>query len=142
MNYSIQREAVLKELQINNNHFTADELYGILRKKVPQISLATIYRNLECLAKHGKIRRVSSFAAQKRFEGNTDFHFHIRCSQCGKLTDLPSEVCIALDIILLGKAAELDCKTYYLEFLAECDECLEKSEKTKIKEKVSPFSLI
>jgi hypothetical protein len=43
-------EAVLRELQINNEHFTADELYGILRKKVSQISLAMIYRNLEFLA--------------------------------------------------------------------------------------------
>ena len=142
MNYSIQREAVLRELQISNDHFTADELYGILRKKVPQISLATIYRNLECLAKHGKIRKVSDFITQKRFEANTVLHFHVRCSCCGKITDIPHGFCADLDKILLEKAAELNCKTYHLEFLAECDECLEKSEKTKIKEKVSPLSLI
>ena len=56
MNHTVQRDAILKELRMSHDHPTADRLYEVLRKKLPQISLGTVYRNLEQMAKMGTIR--------------------------------------------------------------------------------------
>ena len=64
---TIQREAILNVLQQNEKHFSADEIFMILKNKVPQISLATFYRNLELLAKNGQIKKLESRSSQKLF---------------------------------------------------------------------------
>lgn len=59
MNYSRQREIILETLKENVVHPTAEYLYGILQEKAPNISLATLYRNLNQLAENGIIKRLT-----------------------------------------------------------------------------------
>ena len=120
---TIQREAILNVLQQNEKHFSANEIFMILKNKVPQISLATVYRNLELLAKNGQIKKLESRSSQKLFEFKTAKHFHIRCSKCSNITDIPCDSLAYIDKILIAKSKELNCKSYQLEFISEYDSC-------------------
>ena len=57
MNKTVQRDAILAELRSVKSHPTADELYAALRVRMPQISLGTVYRNLEQMSQAGMIRQ-------------------------------------------------------------------------------------
>ena len=85
-----QRKVIIEELQKLHSHPTADELYEVVRKRLPHISLGTVYRNLEFLARKGIIRKLEIGGAQKRFDGDLDIHQHIRCTGCGRIDDLPA----------------------------------------------------
>ena len=53
-----QREVILEELRKVNTHPSADEIYEMVRKRLPRISLGTVYRNLEILSKSGDIKKL------------------------------------------------------------------------------------
>jgi len=84
-----QRRVILEELGHLSTHPTADELYGIVRKRIPKISLGTVYRNLEMLAAAGTIRLVRTCGRQMRFDADLSDHIHAICVQCGKVIDMP-----------------------------------------------------
>ncbi len=87
-----QRKLILETLQRLKTHPTADEVFGIVRKKLPRISLGTVYRNLELLNEQGLIRKLETAGKQKRFDGDTSRHDHIKCVRCGKIDDLEARL--------------------------------------------------
>lgn len=87
-----QRLVILEELQRVQTHPTADELYGMVRRRLPRISLGTVYRNLDLLAEAGDILKLESAGSQKRFDGNVAPHQHVRCIRCGRVGDVPEPV--------------------------------------------------
>lgn len=123
MNRTIQRSALLAELRQSGIHLTAGELYSRLRDKVPQISLGTIYRNLEALAGRGIIGKVESAGRSKRFEARTDSHFHCRCRSCGELFDLPDEAAVYLTRFFAGFLPSVGCDSVKIEFDGCCRDC-------------------
>ncbi|MFH1725119.1 MAG: transcriptional repressor [Elusimicrobiota bacterium] len=86
-----QRRIILEELRKVFTHPTADELYKAARKRLPRISLSTVYRNLELLCREGAIRKLEMAGSQKRFDGNLKDHYHIRCLRCGRVADIELE---------------------------------------------------
>ncbi len=84
---SYQRDVIEEELKKLHSHPTAAELYEIVRKIIPKISLGTVYRNLEQLVETGSVKKLVN-GTSTRFDGNTGFHNHIRCIQCDKVTDI------------------------------------------------------
>ncbi len=87
-----QRAVIMRELCALKTHPTADEIYHIVRSTLPHISLGTVYRNLEHLAENGEILKLECAGNQKRFDGNTMPHHHIRCEKCGRVCDVMSEI--------------------------------------------------
>ncbi len=87
MNYSYQREAILFDLKGRCDHPTAAQVYETVKQKIPNISLATVYRNLTALCKNGD---AASFylAGTEHFDGNVDSHLHFSCSKCGRIYDV------------------------------------------------------
>lgn len=83
-----QRELILRELKRSKKHLTADELYERVRKKMPRISLATVYRNLEILSDIKMIRKLEISGRQKRFDSELEDHDHIYCVQCHRIENL------------------------------------------------------
>ena len=83
-----QRQVILEELQKLQSHPTAAALYEIVRRRVPRISLGTVYRNLELLARTGVIRKLEFAGAEARFDGNVSRHDHLRCVRCGRVDDI------------------------------------------------------
>ncbi|MCI5140944.1 MAG: ArsR family transcriptional regulator [Candidatus Electrothrix sp. ATG1] len=83
-----QRELILEELGNCHNHPTADALYERIKKKLPRISLATVYRNLEILSEAGMIRKLEISGRQKRFDKEIEQHDHVFCVQCRRVDDI------------------------------------------------------
>jgi len=84
-----QRKVVLEELKKTTAHPTADELYEAVRRRLPNISLGTVYRNLEILSACGEIQKLDLGEGKKRFDARMDPHYHLRCTQCGRVFDIP-----------------------------------------------------
>ena len=83
-----QRAVILEELRKTKSHPTADELYSIVRERLPRISLGTVYRNLDFLAASGESRRLEAAGSTKRFDGDISWHQHVRCLRCGRIGDV------------------------------------------------------
>src|SRR5687768_7683521 len=85
-----QRIAIVRELDGDESHPTAQELYERLRPAFPTMSFATVYNTLDALAKNGLIRTIRLGSAV-RFDPNTTAHHHAVCDACGVIVDLPAE---------------------------------------------------
>jgi Fe2+ or Zn2+ uptake regulation protein len=83
-----QLEAVYEALRGDPTHPFADEIYRRVRKKLPRISLATVYRNLQRLVEDGKIRIVLLGERIARFDPEVSDHDHFICETCGRVVDL------------------------------------------------------
>ena len=84
---SRQREKVLDVVCSTESHPTADWVFHEVRKKIPNISLATVYRNLNLLVQSGEINEVLC-DGQLRFDANRDEHFHFICRSCKGIYDI------------------------------------------------------
>lgn len=122
MNYSRQRDLVLKALKENVVHPTADYLYQILRQHDPNISLATVYRNLNLLAEMGVVRRIDGIEGPARFDHNTHNHYHFICSKCNKVYDVPYDIVPDLSANLAEKTG-LSAESYEITFRGVCRDC-------------------
>ena len=89
---STQRKVIMEELRKTTSHPTADEVYDMVRRILPRISLGTVYRNLEFLSSRGLVLKVGAAGEQKRWDGNPTPHPHIRCLVCSKVEDLDCEI--------------------------------------------------
>ena len=85
---SHQRKVILEELRKVKSHPSAGLLFEIVRKKIPNISLGTVYRNLEFLSKKGIIQKLGVAGKETRFDGDTEKHYHISCTICGRIDDI------------------------------------------------------
>lgn len=88
LRYSKQRESIKKYLDTHRTHPTAETVYQDLRQDFPNISLGTVYRNLNLLADMGEIKRISSGFGPDHFDGNVTPHYHFICTKCSKVLDI------------------------------------------------------
>ncbi len=86
--YSRQREAIKEYLAHTKEHPTADIVYMNIRNVYPNISLGTVYRNLNLLAEQGEILKINCRDGSDRFDGNPMLHYHFICNECGRVIDL------------------------------------------------------
>lgn len=129
-----QREMILGELKKSKGHLTADELYERVRKSMPRISLATVYRNLEILSEAGIIRKLEISGRQKRFDAIVGDHDHIYCVQCQQIENLDidkSEMSIPTHESMKGYSIT-GCR---LEVSGICPKCQKKLAKIKTENK-------
>lgn len=126
MRLTTQRQIILEELSKVKTHPTASELYDMVRKRLPRIGLGTVYRNLELMAENGMILKLEVGGTQKRFDATTDTHYHIRCSDCGKVDDIDTPV---MDDLVREAAAATSYEVlgHHIEFSGLCPACQKKS---------------
>ncbi len=87
-NRTRQRERLLELLLSADSHPTAAELFDALLPQFPQLSIGTVYRNLEVLVSEGLIEEVESAGPAVRYDGNTHPHHHFVCDGCGSIRDV------------------------------------------------------
>ena len=126
MRLTSQRQIILEELKKVKSHPTADEMYDMVRKRLPRIGLGTVYRNLELLAKLGIIRKLEVDGKQKRFDGDISPHYHIRCIKCSRVDDIFIKMERGLE-----KSAASCCDykilDHHVQFSGICSKCLPKT---------------
>ena len=83
-----QRTVILEELRKVCTHPTADELYAMVRARMPRIRLGTVYRNLDFLAESGQILKIDAAGSIRHYDGDMRPHQHVRCTMCGKIGDV------------------------------------------------------
>jgi Fe2+ or Zn2+ uptake regulation protein len=82
-----QRELILEFLRASEEHPTAAQTHRALRRRLPSLSLGTVYRNLEVLVSEGVVDEVPA-AGGARYDGNPKPHHHFICERCGAIDDL------------------------------------------------------
>ena len=117
-----QKRVIYDILCSTDTHPTADWIYQEARKQIPDISLGTVYRNLQVLLSDGKILELNYGKGQSRFDGNPEPHYHFVCEKCGRVLDfsmdappVPAEVLAAAP----GKVL-----VHRLECYGICKDCL------------------
>ena len=88
LKYSRQREVIKENLLHREDHPTADMIYMDVREAFPNISLGTVYRNLQLLTDIGEIQKLNVGDGADHFDAKTFPHYHFICSECGSVIDL------------------------------------------------------
>ena len=121
--FSKQRFTVFTELSKLNTHPTADEIYEITKKTIPNISLGTVYRNLSNLEKDGKILKFT-IDGREHFDANIKPHIHLCCRKCANISDVFYDFGSFANEILNNKAFKID----NIIINGYCEKCLENTE--------------
>ena len=131
MRSSRQRSHIIEVLRETTSHPTAAWLFDRVKERCPNISLGTVYRNLNILKETGIIREIKFGKNTARYDGNVESHHHIVCLECGKLEDV---VCAVNPDLIHGveTAKAYKISGYQMEFKGICPDCRELSHKTVI----------
>ena len=125
--HSKQRDAILDYLHSTKSHPTAETVYENVRECIPNISLGTVYRNLNLLVELGEIIKFSAGDGSEHFDYTTNQHYHLICKSCGKIHDLPVSL-VRETSELLTESVPGRIDTHSLFFYGVCEECLKNSE--------------
>ena len=117
-----QRKVILEEIENTRSHPAAHEVYEMVRRRLPRISLGTVYRNLEILSEYGLIRRMDLGDGQCHYDGNIEDHYHVRCTECGRITDLFMDPIRDLEGAIRRQTG-YDLEGYRLDFYGLCPVC-------------------
>jgi Fur family peroxide stress response transcriptional regulator len=83
-----QRQVLYEVMKTMHGHPSPEEVYAKVKKKVPAISLATVYKNIHLFVESGVFREVSMHHGSLRVEMNDEAHHHMVCSKCKTITDI------------------------------------------------------
>ena len=117
-----QRRIIIEELRKVKTHPNANEVYRMARKKMPDISFATVYRNLKMLRGSGKIMELDG-GRFRRFDGNPDNHYHFSCLKCGRMCDIDEPIAAGLDK-KIAKSTGFRVFYHNATFFGKCRSCV------------------
>ena len=119
-----QRKTILDVLKKTKTHPSADEIYEMVKQKLPRISLGTVYRNLEVLSELGMIQVLELSGSLKRFDWDPNKHYHIRCIRCDRVENAPIAPMRQLENDLY-ESTVFEIVGHNLEFTGLCPKCTE-----------------
>ena len=122
LKYSKQRESIKNFLVTRYDHPTAETVYLNIRREFPNISLGTVYRNLNLLAEIGEIQKLSPGIGPDRFDGNPAPHYHFICRHCGCVMDLTVSGLDHINI-LAGQDFDGEIEGHITYFYGDCPSC-------------------
>lgn len=131
MRLTTQRQIILEELGKVTSHPTANEVYDMVRKRLPRIGLGTVYRNLELMSDTGMILKLEVGGTQKRFDATVDPHYHIRCLSCGKVDDIDIPMMTDINTIAAEKS-RYQILGHHIEFTGLCSDCCSTEKKASV----------
>lgn len=125
LKYSRQRESIKASLMNRHDHPTADALYASIREDFPNISLGTVYRNLNLLVETGEIKKLTCGDGADHFDGNIKQHYHFVCTECNQIFDMDLGTFDGLDQEAQKHAPGI-IDDHYVLFYGRCKDCLKK----------------
>lgn len=120
-----QRLAIFEAIDRHGGHLTADEIYRLVKRRFPRLSLGTVYRNLRVLVEQGDLRELDFGMPVIYFETIKDPHYHLICRVCSSITDVVIPVEHSLQSIL-ERASNLEgfrIEAHRLDFTGICAAC-------------------
>jgi Fur family peroxide stress response transcriptional regulator len=122
-----QRQAILRLLDGNKTHPSADTIYREVLKEYPGLSFATVYNTMSKLAKAGKIQELDIDPNKKRFDPCTALHYHFYCKACGEVFDVACDsILVTLDHLEAKAIDGHQVDTIQLNFKGVCKDCAGK----------------
>lgn len=122
MKYSHQREVIRDYVKCNPVHPTADMVYSALKGDYPNLSLGTVYRNLNLLSDVGELMKIRIADGSDRFDGRTDAHYHMVCEKCARVFDIELSA-LAEEVSAEAKRQGHTLTRIMLTLAGECSEC-------------------
>jgi len=118
-----QRRAVLEAVRQAPIHPDACWIYDQVRRRLPNISLGTVYRSLAVLEDAGLIQELPQAGGPTRYDGNVESHQHVICSQCGRVADVDVGELSELRRLVARNAGFAEVAGERLEFYGRCSAC-------------------
>ncbi len=122
------RRVVLDVVRATGSHPTAEMVHRMVRRRLPRVSLGTVYRNLRLLLAEGLVKELPGPHA--RFDGNTSEHHHFTCLWCGRIVDVDGPLTEPHSRALCSRVAAqggFSVTHHRMEFYGRCAECRKKS---------------
>jgi Fur family peroxide stress response transcriptional regulator len=117
-----QRQVLFEVMKTMHGHPSPEEVYARVKKKVPAISLATVYKNIHLFVESGVFREVSMHHGSLRVEMNDEAHHHMVCSSCKAITDIGEK-----ELGLVSKRDKLPggflVQRYAVDVIGLCAKC-------------------
>ena len=123
--FSKQRQLIFDTACSLHCHPTADDIYSIVKGRIPAISLGTVYRNLNILAEQKEIGKIEPGEGATKFDFRTDPHYHLRCRECGRLFDADLPLLEGLDSRVQNTHG-FTIEKHNIEFVGICSDCKNK----------------
>lgn len=122
-----QRQLILDYLRCVTSHPTAKQIYTEVKKKLPHISVGTVYRNLELLVKNNHVLALKSVNGCVHYDGNASQHSHLICEICAKVFDIEGDYHTNL-LAKMNKKCEMgDISSCRVNFYGICKNCKKKN---------------
>jgi Fe2+ or Zn2+ uptake regulation protein len=118
------RRVVLEVVRATESHPTAEQVHRLARRRLPRVSLGTVYRNLRLLVAQGLVNELPG--PQARFDGNVSEHHHFTCLACGRIMDVAGAVTAPHAEALCGRVAArsgVSVSHHRIEFFGRCSDC-------------------
>jgi Fur family transcriptional regulator, ferric uptake regulator len=123
--FTSQRRVILDEMSKIDFHPTADDVYDLVKRRLPRISLGTVYRNLDSLADQGIIQKLETCGRQRRYDCNPENHSHVLCTHCGALEDVVMDSLRSF-VNSVEEPLGYEIQGVRVEFLGLCPNCREE----------------
>lgn len=118
-----QRQAILQVIRSSKAHLTADDVFQEVKRQQPNISLGTVYRNLELLTQAGTLSKALFSDGKSRFEFAGQHHHHLICLNCGSAVDIP--VCpVGEELMSFMRASNFQPCHHHFEVYGYCARCV------------------
>ena len=121
------RRLVLDVVRGTDAHPTAEAVHQMVRRRLPRVSLGTVYRNLRLLVALGLVKDLPGPHA--RFDGNLSDHHHFTCLACGRIADVDGPLTEPHSRALMSRVASsggFSVTHHRIEFYGRCAACRRK----------------
>ena len=125
LKFTKQRELILNFLYDNDEHFTPEEIYTLIKNENPDVNIgiATIYRTLSLLEDEGIASSISFGVQGKKYElGLKHHHDHLICTSCGKIIEFLDET-IEKQQEAIAKKFNFEMKDHTMKIVGNCEDC-------------------
>lgn len=122
-----QRIAIVEYVMSTVEHPSAEQIYHIIKKDYPMVSLSTVYKTLDLLRKKRLVNEID-VNGQSRFDPNTDVHINLVCIGCGKIDDVDDDSIKEIQSKAAKKSRYLIVRSNF-DLYGYCSGCKSKLEK-------------
>jgi Fe2+ or Zn2+ uptake regulation protein len=116
-----QRLAIIEVLSGNRSHPSASDILNMVRRKIPSVSLSTVYYTLDLFKKDGSIKELEFYDKENRYESNVRHHLDLVCLGCGKIMDYVEQIPIPIERV--EKKTGFAVSKIRYEYYGYCKNC-------------------